>query len=47
MLASHGKIGCILSLIGSTVLLVMHAPQEEEVNSMEELKPKLASEGRL
>ncbi|CAH3157142.1 unnamed protein product, partial [Porites evermanni] len=38
----HGKIGCILSIIGSTVL-VIHAPQEEEVTSMEVLEPKLGS----
>ena len=40
----HGKIGCILSIIGSTVL-VIHAPQEEEVTSMDELEPKLTSPG--
>ena len=42
----HGKIGCILSIIGSTVL-VIHAPQEEEVTSMEVLEPKLGSPGYL
>ena len=41
----HGKIGCILSIIGSTVL-VIHAPQEEEVTSMDDLEPKLGSPGR-
>lgn len=40
----HGKIGCILSIIGSTVL-VIHAPQEEEVKSMDNLEPKLTSPG--
>jgi len=40
----HGKIGCILSIIGSTVL-VIHAPQEEEVKDMDELKIKLGSFG--
>ena len=42
----HGKIGCILSIIGSTVL-VIHAPQEEEVKDMDELKIKLGSFGKL
>ena len=41
----HGKIGCVLSIIGSTVL-VIHAPQEEEVTSMDDLEPKLGSLGR-
>ena len=40
----HGKIGCLLSIIGSTVL-VIHAPQEEEVKSMDDLEPKLTSLG--
>ena len=42
----HGKIGCLLSIIGSTVL-VIHAPQEEEVKSMDDLEPKLTSPGIL
>ena len=41
----HGKIGCLLSIIGSTVL-VIHAPQEEEVTSMDDLEPKLGSPGK-
>lgn len=41
----HGKIGCILSIIGSTVL-VIHAPQEEEVKDIEELTIKLGSLGK-
>lgn len=40
----HGKIGCLLSIIGSTVL-VIHAPQEESVDTMEELSPKLIEPG--
>lgn len=40
----HGKIGCLLSIIGSTVL-VIHAPQEEEVKRMDELEAKLTSPG--
>jgi len=40
----HGKIGCLLSIIGSTVL-VIHAPQEEEVKRMDDLEPKLTSPG--
>ncbi|XP_072733447.1 magnesium transporter NIPA2-like isoform X2 [Ciconia boyciana] len=36
----HGKIGCILSILGSTVM-VIHAPQEEEVSSLESMAEKL------
>ncbi|KAK2491490.1 hypothetical protein MC885_000540 [Smutsia gigantea] len=36
----HGKIGCILSILGSTVM-VIHAPQEEEVASLHEMEMKL------
>ena len=36
----HGKVGCFLCVVGSTVL-VIHAPPEENVNSMEELAAKL------
>lgn len=35
-----GKIGCALCLLGATVV-VIHAPQETEVSSMEDLKAKL------
>lgn len=40
----HGKIGCFLSLIGS-VVLVIHAPQEESVATVEELGAKLTDAG--
>ncbi|XP_064015144.1 magnesium transporter NIPA2-like isoform X2 [Pogoniulus pusillus] len=40
----HGKIGCILSMLGSTVM-VIHAPQEEEVNSLESMAEKLKDPG--
>ncbi|CAB4017702.1 Magnesium transporter NIPA2, partial [Paramuricea clavata] len=36
----HGKIGCFLSLVGS-VVLVIHAPQEESIATVEELSAKL------
>jgi hypothetical protein len=42
----HGKVGCILSIIGATVL-VIHAPQEEEVDSIEELEAKLIEPGEF
>ena len=41
----HGKIGCVLSIIGSTVL-VIHAPQEEEVKDIDDLEVKLGSFGK-
>ncbi|XP_075400486.1 magnesium transporter NIPA3 [Tenrec ecaudatus] len=42
----HGKIGCILSILGSTVM-VIHAPQEEEVASLNEMEMKLRDPGFL
>ncbi|XP_010120448.1 PREDICTED: magnesium transporter NIPA3, partial [Chlamydotis macqueenii] len=36
----HGKLGCVLSILGSTVM-VIHAPEEEEVTSLDEMKSKL------
>ncbi|KAJ7310533.1 hypothetical protein JRQ81_007457 [Phrynocephalus forsythii] len=40
----HGKIGCVLSILGSTVM-VIHAPQEEEVLSLESMAEKLKDPG--
>lgn len=40
----HGKIGCILSILGSTVM-VIHAPQEDEVTSLHEMEMKLRDPG--
>ncbi|KAF3825223.1 hypothetical protein GH733_005857, partial [Mirounga leonina] len=40
----HGKIGCILSILGST-MMVIHAPQEEEVTSLHEMEMKLRDPG--
>lgn len=40
----HGKIGCILSVLGSTVM-VIHAPQGEEVSSLESMAEKLKDPG--
>lgn len=39
-----GKLGCLLSLLGS-VLLVIHAPQEQEVTSLEDMTNKLLEPG--
>ncbi|OPJ71090.1 magnesium transporter NIPA3 isoform B [Patagioenas fasciata monilis] len=36
----HGKLGCVLSILGSTVM-VIHAPEEEEVTSLDEMESKL------
>lgn len=36
----HGKVGCFLCIVGSTVL-VIHAPPEEAVRDMEDLMVKL------
>uniref|UniRef100_A0A8C4JQB0 NIPA like domain containing 1 n=1 Tax=Dromaius novaehollandiae TaxID=8790 RepID=A0A8C4JQB0_DRONO len=36
----HGKLGCVLSILGSTGM-VIHAPKEEEVTSLGEMEIKL------
>lgn len=36
----HGKLGCVLSILGSTVM-VIHAPEEEEVTSLHAMEMKL------
>lgn len=40
----HGKFGCILSILGSTVM-VIHAPEEEQVTSLDEMEIKLQDPG--
>ncbi|GCC35125.1 magnesium transporter NIPA2 [Chiloscyllium punctatum] len=40
----HGKLGCFLSIVGSTVM-VIHAPQEEEVETIQEMAVKLKDPG--
>ncbi|XP_064422937.1 magnesium transporter NIPA2 [Latimeria chalumnae] len=41
-----GKLGCILSVLGSTVM-VIHAPEEEEVSTLNEMASKLEEPGFL
>lgn len=41
----HGKIGCLLCVLGATVM-VIHAPQEEEVSSLSAMAEKLQDPGR-
>ncbi|CAL8356050.1 unnamed protein product [Merluccius merluccius] len=40
----HGKVGCLLCIFGSTVMVV-HAPQEEEVASLSGMAEKLKDPG--
>ncbi|XP_062910596.1 magnesium transporter NIPA2 isoform X1 [Mobula hypostoma] len=40
----HGKLGCLLSIVGSTVM-VIHAPQEEEVETIHAMAMKLKDPG--
>ncbi|KAM8890315.1 magnesium transporter NIPA2-like isoform 2-T2 [Synchiropus picturatus] len=40
----HGKLGCLLSILGSTTM-VIHAPQEEEISSLEHMSQKLVDPG--
>ncbi|XP_034036513.1 magnesium transporter NIPA2 isoform X2 [Thalassophryne amazonica] len=42
----HGKLGCLLSILGSTTM-VIHAPQEEEISSLEHMAKKLVDPGFL
>ncbi|XP_006898653.1 PREDICTED: magnesium transporter NIPA2 isoform X2 [Elephantulus edwardii] len=42
----HGKIGCLLSILGSTVM-VIHAPKEEEIETLNEMSHKLGDSGFL
>lgn len=39
-----GKLGCLLCVLGS-ILLVIHAPQEQEVTSLREMTNKLLEPG--
>uniref|UniRef100_A0A8C3RVM2 NIPA like domain containing 4 n=1 Tax=Chelydra serpentina TaxID=8475 RepID=A0A8C3RVM2_CHESE len=41
-----GKLGCMLSIVGSTVM-VIHAPEEEEVTTLAEMASKLKEPGFL
>lgn len=41
-----GKLGCLLCILGS-VLLVIHAPQEQEVTSLQDMTSKLLEPGFL
>ncbi|KAL4631629.1 magnesium transporter NIPA2-like [Arapaima gigas] len=43
-LNAHGKTGCLLCIFGSTVMVV-HAPQEEEVASLSAMAEKLKGPG--
>ncbi|RXM27344.1 Magnesium transporter NIPA2 [Acipenser ruthenus] len=40
----HGKLGCMLSLLGSTVM-VIHAPREEEIKTLHDMGSKLKDTG--
>lgn len=41
----HGKLGCLLAIVGSTVI-VIHAPGETEVNNMAEVGKNMISIGK-
>lgn len=40
-----GKLGCFLCVLGS-VLLVIHAPEEQEVTSLQDMTQKLLQPGK-
>lgn len=40
----HGKLGCVLAIVGSTVI-VIHAPEESEMNDLYEVGRNMISIG--
>ncbi|XP_048461601.1 magnesium transporter NIPA2-like [Rhincodon typus] len=42
----HGKLGCTLSIVGSTII-VIHSPEEEGIHSLHEMEEKLKETGFL
>lgn len=40
-----GKVGCLVCILGSTVV-VIHSPKEQELQTMEELSEKLHDTGK-
>ena len=42
----HGKIGCLICIIGSTII-VIHAPEEEEVNDLYAIGKNMISIGEI
>ena len=40
-----GKLGCLLCILGST-LMVLHSPKEAEIQTMEELWDRIVEPGR-
>ena len=45
-LGTIGIIGCLLSLIGA-VIIVLHAPEDPEVESVEELVSYMVQPGKM
>lgn len=41
----HGKVGCLLSIIGSTVI-ILNAPEEGEANDLYEIGKNMLSLGK-
>ena len=42
----HGKLGCLLAIVGSTIIII-HAPEESEVNDLYEIGRNMLSIGTL
>ena len=42
----HGKIGCLLCILGSTII-VIHAPEEEEVSDLYAIGKNMISIGKI
>ena len=40
-----GKIGCLLTVCGS-IILIIHAPRESEVNSLHDFARKIGTSGK-
>ena len=41
----HGKLGCLLSILGSTIIII-HAPEERQINDLSEIGANMLSAGK-
>ena len=41
-----GKLGCLICILGSTVVII-HAPREQEIQTMDELMAKMHDSSKL
>jgi len=44
-LSTFGKIGCLLTVFGS-IIIIIHAPKDSEVNSLRDFSRQLETSGK-